>query len=415
MILMLRYCQFLHKKGYMGKSNIKRFYLMPEVWVTVTQSQVFNWIKLVNENGIPTDCISVTTHKSSKETIKKIENSIQGRFIEIHNYNKLIIIDIFLIINLLKFYLGNVFMYKKIIFQTRMPSAGIAYAALSWLPKAKFIFEARAAANEEIIYTSEGEKISFKSKIKNYFSEAHEKMLITKTDNVFCVSNALKEYYLKKYNLSEEKFSVFPGAADSELFFYNESLRNNIRKELDLDSNNILIVYSGRLEMKWEIPDKIISFFKDILTKDIRFKLLLVTPDVDFANKLIKEQELDDVIFVKNVELKDVNKYLNASDLGLLLREDIPMNNVASPTKFAEYLMAGLPVIISHGIYDFANDILNTKYGAVVSSLDEISPIEYDNVLISLTINRSEIASWGLKQLSKESYIKKYVSVLKEI
>jgi len=169
------------------------------------------------------------------------------------------------------------------------------------------------------------------------------------------------------------------------------------------------------LDMKWEIPDKIISFFKNLRTKDTRFRLLLVTPDVDLANKLINKQKLDDKIFVKKVELNDVNKYLNAADVGLLLREDIPMNNVASPTKFAEYLMVGLPVIISQGVYDFANDINNTKYGVVVSGLDEISQTEYEKVLNSLMINRSEIAGWGFEQLSKESFIKKYINVLNEV
>ncbi|MCF6296964.1 MAG: glycosyltransferase [Flavobacteriaceae bacterium] len=395
--------------------KIKRFYLMSEVWVTVTQSQVFNWIKLINQKGIPTDCISITTKKSSKKDVEKIEESIEGNFIEIHNRKRLIVSDIFLTLNLLKHYLKSLSNYKKIIFQTRLTGAGLTFGVLSWLPRSKFIFEARAATNEERIYISEGEKVTLKMKIKNWFAETSERMVVTKSDKVFCVSKTLKDYYLKKYNLSEEKFSVFPGAADSELFFYDESLRNNIRNELDLNSNEILIVYSGRLEMKWEIPDKIISFFKDLHIKNPMFRLLLVTPDVTLANKLIKEQKLEDVTFVKKVELIDVNKYLNAADVGLLLREDIPMNNVASPTKFAEYLMSGLPVIISHGICDFAADVHKTKYGVVVSGLDEITSIEYDNLLKSLTIDRNQIATWGLECLSKESFIKKYVSILEEI
>ncbi len=412
---MLRYCQFMRKKESMGKGEIKRFYIMPEVWVTVTQSQVFNWLKLVNENGIATDCISFTPTRSSKEVVKEIEISIKGDFIEIYDFQRLIVNDIYLTINLLKYYLSNIFKYKKIIFQTRMPSIGLTFAFLSWLPRLKFVFEARAAVNEERIYIDHGTKESIKTKIKNYFSEISEKLVITKSDKVICVSNALKKYYLKKYGLSEEKFVVFPGAADANLFYNDEILRNQTRKELDLNSDDILVVYSGRLDMKWEIPDKIISFFKNLRTKDTRFRLLLVTPDVDLANKLINKQKLDDKIFVKKVELNDVNKYLNAADVGLLLREDIPMNNVASPTKFAEYLMVGLPVIISQGVYDFANDINNTKYGVVVSGLDEISQTEYEKVLNSLMINRSEIAGWGFEQLSKESFIKKYINVLNEV
>ena len=388
---------------------------MPEVWVTVTESQVFNWIKLVNTAGISTDCISVSNKKSSAKEIERFKKSLGGDFFEINFKQRLIITDIVLILNLLKHYFKNVFKYKKIIFQTRMPTAGISFSALRWLPKARFIFEARAAANEESTHIDSNKKPSLKLKIKNNFSVTNERKLIKKTDRVFCVSNALKDYYKKKYEIKKDKFSVFPGAADSELFFYDENLRNSTRKDLNLDPDDILVVYSGRLEMKWEIPDKIINFFKDLNSKDSKFKLLLVTPDVELANDLINEKDLKDLVYVKKVELIDVNKYLNAADIGLLLREDIPMNNVASPTKFAEYLMAGLPVIVSHGVYDFANDIDKTGYGTVVSGLDNISQKEHEKLLKSLALKRRDIATWGNEKLSKEAFIQRYVRVLENV
>ena len=41
-----------------------------------------------------------------------------------------------------------------------------------------------------------------------------------------------------------------------------------------------------------------------------------------------------------------MNDYLNAADFGFLLRDDTPVNRVAFPTKFAEYALAGLRVIL---------------------------------------------------------------------
>ena len=93
--------------------------------------------------------------------------------------------------------------------------------------------------------------------------------------------------------------------------------------------------------MKWEIPDKIFEFFKDLITKDSNFKLFLATPDVDMAMDFIREYGVEGSVQVKKLEFEEVNRYLNAADIGILIREDIVMNNVASPTKFAEYLMAG--------------------------------------------------------------------------
>ena len=79
----------------MEKNNIKRFYIMPRVWVTVTQSQVFNWIKLVNERGISTDCISITDKKIPQDEVRKIEESIQGKFIQVHDFKRLLVSDIY--------------------------------------------------------------------------------------------------------------------------------------------------------------------------------------------------------------------------------------------------------------------------------------------------------------------------------
>ena len=239
--------------------------------------------------------------------------------------------------------------------------------------------------------------------------------MVINSDLVFCVSNALKNYYLKKIKTDETKFRIFPGAADSNLFYYNTNLRNRIRLELGLNDHEILIVYSGRLEMKWEIPDKILSFYKHLNDRNKKYKLLLLTPDVELAIEMIDTLKISNLVYVKSVKLDEVNKYLNAADAGLLLREDIIMNNVASPTKFAEYLMTGLPVIISSAIHDFADDINKTGYGVVVKGLDSMAEDEFNKFTTSLQFNRQEIESWGSQQLSKETFIKNYVQTLKGI
>jgi glycosyltransferase involved in cell wall biosynthesis len=401
----------------MKRTKIKRFYIMPEVWVTVTQSQVFNWIKLINQEDdeISTDCISITNDKNSKKDVKEIESLIEGKFIEIHNFKRLIVSDLYIALVLFKFYLKNIFQYDKIIFQTRLGSTGFTYAILKWLPKTKFIFEARGAKNEERVRTTQGDEHTLKMKIKMFFSETSEKLLLSKSDRIICVSNALKEYHIEKHKLSDDNFFVFPGAADSYLFFYDENLRNETRLELAINTNDILVVYSGRLEMKWEIPDKIFEFFKNLQQKDSRFKLLLITPDVEMANDFKDKYNCEDSVTALQVEFKEVNNYLNASDAGLLLREDIPMNNVASPTKFSEYLMSGLPVIISSGVNDFADIIDQTEFGVVVKGLDEISSKEFEKLNESLKINKIEISEWGVQNLSKEFFLEKYIELLKEI
>ena len=67
----------------MIKKKIKRLYIMSEIWETVTQSQVFNWIKLVNQRDIESDCLSITTQKITNKEVQVIEDIIGGKFIKV--------------------------------------------------------------------------------------------------------------------------------------------------------------------------------------------------------------------------------------------------------------------------------------------------------------------------------------------
>ena len=60
-----------------------------------------------------------------------------------------------------------------------------------------------------------------------------------------------------------------------------------------------------------------------------------------------------------------VNNYLNASDFGLLIREDNRANNAGSPTKFAEYALTGLQIISSPSVSDY----FNLKYNFAVVNI----------------------------------------------
>ncbi len=395
--------------------KVKRFYIMPEIWVTVTQSQVFNWIKLINEKGISTDCVSISTKKNTPDNVKLIEKSLKGRFYEIHNFNKLFINDFYFLFVFLRLYFSHVFKYDKIIFQSRV-QIGFAYYFLSFLPKVKLIFEGRGASNEERTYSHDTtEYRSLKKRIKNIIFKKEEQFMITKADSIICVSNALKIYYQKRFNIELDKFSVFPGAADSDLFYFNESLRKEVRKSLNFGGDEVVFIYSGRLEMKWEIPDKIFEFFLDLHRKNNNARLMLLTPDVDIANEFINQFNAQNLVSVQSASFSEVNGYLNAADAGLLLREDVIMNNVASPTKFAEYIMAGLPVIVSKSIHDFSALIDSSGYGCSVQYLEKIDDKEYENFEESLQITRQEISEWGEKNLSKKRYINEYVQLLRNV
>src|ERR1051326_1661065 len=73
---------------------------------------------------------------------------------------------------------------------------------------------------------------------------------------------------------------------------------------------------------------------------------------------------------VKSVPPDDVPRYLRAADVALLLVRPSPARRAQSPTKFAEYMAAGLPVIATAGIGDLDAQIEQHRVGVLLRSLD---------------------------------------------
>lgn len=396
--------------------KIKRFYLMPSVWATVTNSQVFNWIKLLDEKGIETDCISITNEKLSKEEADIINSEINGQFHQI-SYKRYLVSDFYLLLNFLVFYFKSVFTYDRIIFQTRLPKIAFPFVLMGLLYKVKIIYEARGAITEERDHVSRNRQHkNLKFRFRTSFINVNEKFYIKYSDRVICVSHTLKTYYQKKYNLlKSDKFHVFPGAADNTMFYLDQNIRSQGRKELNFTNKDIVVIYSGKLNKEWEIPNDVFNFMSKLISFNEHVKFLVITPDLDIAKTYTKKHKINASTIILKSEFEEVNRYLNTGDISLMLREDVMMNNVASPTKFSEYVLSGIPCIMSKGVYDFAQIINETGFGVVLSDYKNLKEMEYDRILKLLELDREKISLWGKENLSKEVLISKYYDLLTTI
>jgi len=81
---------------------------------------------------------------------------------------------------------------------------------------------------------------------------------------------------------------------------------------------------------------------------------------------------------------REVPGYLRAADVGVSLIRQSPARLASSPTKFAEYLAAGLPVIHSAGVGDLDAQIERHRVGALVRSFDEAAYAEAVRVVAEL-------------------------------
>ena len=102
-------------------------------------------------------------------------------------------------------------------------------------------------------------------------------------------------------------------------------------------------------------------------------RLLLLIPKTD--HKTVRRKLADagvpkETCLLGNAGHDEVLACLESADAGLLLRREDPVSSVASPTKFGEYLAAGLPVVLSRGIGDFSALAEREEVGLLVEASD---------------------------------------------
>lgn len=138
---------------------------------------------------------------------------------------------------------------------------------------------------------------------------------------------------------------IVPCLAAEEEFFFDPELRHATRQKLSIGADEAVYIYSGSL-VAYQCFPEVIETFRDILAKGGKARLIVLSPDAAGAQRAASGFPPDRVI-CRSANLVEVNAYLNAADYGMLLRNTTSVNHVAFPTKFAEYGLAGLQVLMN--------------------------------------------------------------------
>ncbi len=158
----------------------------------------------------------------------------------------------------------------------------------------------------------------------------------------------VSERLMHKVNVAAKRpllpLCVIPCGVNTERFDLPQATRESMRHEIRLH-DRIVLCYCGSLDT-WQCITETLAFAAALTRRRVQTALMILTRD-----DISPWQELLDQIgrinhdyFIINAEPSEVPLYLAAADMGLLLRREDPVNEVASPTKLGEYLAAGVPV-----------------------------------------------------------------------
>jgi glycosyltransferase involved in cell wall biosynthesis len=150
--------------------------------------------------------------------------------------------------------------------------------------------------------------------------------------------------------------AVIPCCVDLERFRFDGGERESRRRELRVSDDTTLFVYSGTIGT-WYMPEEMARFvrvFKETTGRAVCL-LWMVNNDEERVGQISRDAGLDASEYrVLRATAGQVPGYLSAADAALALITPSFSKRSSSPTKYAECLAMGLPILICRGVGDGA-------------------------------------------------------------
>lgn len=183
------------------------------------------------------------------------------------------------------------------------------------------------------------------------------------------VSEHLKQQIEVNTKDTINRYGVISCGVDLERFNVNQA---TVPFELD---NRIVLGYCGGLQ-RWQNVDDIIKIVIRLHELDDRvFFFLFTADDVSTIEPLLQELGQKNYC-IKSLSHNEVPSYLKLLDAGFLVRDNLILNIVSSPTKIGEYLAAGAGLICTRYSGDYASVTRNSQSCFVLndqcSNIDEL-------------------------------------------
>ena len=227
--------------------------------------------------------------------------------------------------------------------------------------------------------------------VRKSILRAIERFAIMGSSKFIYVSESMKSYYESMYPVNNKKSIVVPCLSEFE--------------EVSIDSPKIpnSYIYVGGLA-KWQCFEDILSVYKRIQTDNSIFHIITFNTE-EAKNLVIKEGiDLSRVKIYSVTDRLEMPKILSQFQFGFLIRRNSPVNFVASPIKFLEYISCNVNVIMTDAIPSYAKIVKENNIGTIVDihNMDSISILPYNPDAYKVFESK----------FTRKNFVKKYHSLL---
>lgn len=223
------------------------------------------------------------------------------------------------------------------------------------------------------------------------FQKYWEKQQWKAANALITVSNNYRTELLKE-DVNNDKIFVAPCAVDTQKFYPDHQLKQQIRQDLKIADSAKVGVYAGKFGGIY-LEEKAFDIFKACFEVLEDFHLLLLSnQDQNWVNKMLEFHEIPQnrvtKLFVKH---ERVNDYLNCGDFGFALYKSNSVSPYLSPVKIGEYWACGLPVLMTKNVGDESSFVEKEGMGLLYneSAKENLSNIcNFDGQIIRNKVKR---------------------------
>ncbi|HET6225926.1 MAG TPA: glycosyltransferase [Bacteroidia bacterium] len=286
----------------------------------------------------------------------------------------------------------------------------------------KFIFDMRGFWADERIDGNIWSKANFIHKrLYTYFKKKEIEFLKNADYTISLTQNAKEEILswpqLKGLTIP---IQVIPCCADLEHFSLKKiqaADQHQLKSTLGITDQDFVISYLGSIGT-WYLLDEMLDFFSCLQQRMSNAKFLFITPDN--KNHILERAKLKQInpqhIIIQAASRKQVPLYLSLSTISIYFIKPSYSKKASSPTKTAEILALGIPIITNTGIGDSTEILEKSGTGLLISAFN---PNNYNQIInqfsLLLSIDKQKMIDVSEKYFSLEKGVELYQSVYSSI
>ena len=250
--------------------------------------------------------------------------------------------------------------------------------------------------------------------VYNYFKKKEKAFLLGADAIISLTYNGKNEIRSWDYfQGKKDNITVIPCCADLDHFNYNKVSRDEkLKIELGIPKEDKVLSYLGSVGT-WYMLDEMQDYFKSHLKVHPKTSFLWITKDD--PNMILSAAErfgIRDKIFIRGAERQELPSVLSICDASIFFIKPLFSKKASSPTKKAELLGMGVPIICNGNVGDTQEILQKENAGFVVNHFNDESYTaiakEFETLCNSDKVHLRNVAK---EHFSLEDGVKRYASV----